>query len=124
MASLVVSHVAFGAEALATALGALEGPLVGVDSHMDSEILFLTEGFAASRVDTLVGLGPIVQVEVGVEPELAREGLVASSVRADVSSALVEALGGGGLAITVQGLVGLLTDVTNLVEELASCAGS
>ena len=123
MASLVVSHVAFGAEALATALGALEGPLVGVDSHVDSEILFLTEGFAASRVYTLVGLGPIVQVEVGVEPELAREGLVASSVRADVSSALVKALG-GGLAITVQGLVGLLTDVTNLVEELASCAGS
>ena len=123
MASLVVSHVSFGAEALATALGALEGPLVGVDSHMDSEILFLTEGFAASRVYTLVGLGPIVQVKVGVEPELAREGLVASSVRADVSSALVKALG-GGLAITVQGLVGLLTDVTNLVEELASCAGS
>ena len=123
MASLVVSHVAFGTEALATALGALEGPLVGVDSHMDSEILFLTEGFAASRVYTLVGLGPIVQVKVGVEPELAREGLVASSVRADVSSALVKALG-GGLAITVQGLVGLLTDVTNLVEELASCAGS
>ena len=123
MASLVVSHVSFGAEALATALGALEGPLVGVDSHVDSEILFLTEGFAASRVYTLVGLGPIVQVKVGVEPELAREGLVASSVRADVSSALVKALG-GGLAITVQGLVGLLTDVTNLVEELASCAGS
>ena len=123
MASFVVSHVSFGTEALATALGALEGPLVGVDSHMDSEILFLTEGFAASRVYTLVGLGPIVQVKVGVEPELAREGLVASSVRADVSSALVKALG-GGLAITVQGLVGLLTDVTNLVEELASCAGS
>ena len=40
--SLVVSHVAFGAEGLAAAFdGALEGSLVDVDPHMDAEILFL-----------------------------------------------------------------------------------
>ena len=56
----MISHVAFGPEALSTPLWALEGPLIGMNPHVDSEILLLTECFTATRVFTLVGLSPIV----------------------------------------------------------------
>ena len=60
VASFMISHVAFGPEALSTPLWALEGPLISMNPHMDSEILLLTECFTATRVFTLVGLSPIV----------------------------------------------------------------
>ena len=56
----MISHVAFGPEALSTPLWALEGPLISMNPHVDSEILLLTECFTATRVFTLVGLSPIV----------------------------------------------------------------
>ena len=67
--SLVVSHVALGAEGLATAFdGALEGSLVNVDPHMNAEILFFAEGFSTAWECTFEGLGPVVEVHVSVEP--------------------------------------------------------
>ena len=39
MASKMVHHVAFGAEALAALLGAVEGPVVVVHPHMDGQIV-------------------------------------------------------------------------------------
>ena len=62
VATLVVSHVAFGPETLSTALWALEGPLVNMDPHVNAKILLFTEGFSTSWEGALVGLSPIVQV--------------------------------------------------------------
>ena len=57
----MISHVAFGPEALSTPLmRTLEGPLISVNPHVDTKILLLTECFTATRVFTLVGLSPIV----------------------------------------------------------------
>lgn len=89
----MVSHVAFGSETLTTALWALKGPLVSMNPHVDSEILLLTEGFAAAWMCTLIGLGPVVQMEMGVEPQLTGESFVASSVWANVPCAFVAFLG-------------------------------
>ena len=60
MASLVVTHVSLGPEALAAALWALEGALVDVDAHVNAKILFFTEGFSTAWERTLEGLGPVV----------------------------------------------------------------
>ena len=43
MASEMVHHVAFGAEALAALLGAVEGPVVVVHPHMDGQIVSIVE---------------------------------------------------------------------------------
>ena len=66
----MVSHVSLGAEALAAALGAMEGALVDMDALVDAKILFLTEGFSTARVQTLEGLGPVMKLEVSVHPGL------------------------------------------------------
>ena len=60
--ALMVPHVALGPEALAAALRAVEGPLVGVDPLVDAEILLLTEGFAAAGEVALVGLSAVMQM--------------------------------------------------------------
>ena len=60
VATLMVSHVPLGPEALAAALRALERPLVDVDSHMNSKILLLTEGFSTAWELALVGLSSIM----------------------------------------------------------------
>jgi len=60
--ALMVTHVALGPEALAAALRAVEGPLVGVDPLMDAEILLLTEGFATGGEVALVRLSAVMQV--------------------------------------------------------------
>ena len=60
MASLVVTHVTLGPEALAAALWALEGTFVDMDPHMNAKILFFTEGFSTGRECTLKGLGAVV----------------------------------------------------------------
>ena len=60
MASLVVSHVPLGPEALSAALWALERPLVDMDPHVNAKILLLAEGFPAARKGALVRLSPIV----------------------------------------------------------------
>ena len=60
MTPFVVTHVAFGTETLATLLGAGEGPLVVVDSHVDAQVLFLREGFSTVRTRTLEWLSAVV----------------------------------------------------------------
>ena len=120
----MVSHVALGPEALAAPLWALEGPLVGMDSHVDPQILLLTEGLTAARVCTLIRLGPIVEVEMSIEAELAREGFVAPSLRADVPCSLLVAFRGSREVVSAAWLLSPLTDVTEFVQELASCGGS
>ena len=60
MPSLVVTHVAFGPEALAAALWALEWTLVLMDPHVDAKILLLTEGFPTGWERTLKGLSSVV----------------------------------------------------------------
>ena len=62
---LMVMHVAFGSKCLPTALNAaFIRAFVSVDPHVDSEILFLTEGLLTAREWTLEGLRPIVQLHV------------------------------------------------------------
>ena len=78
VASLVVSHVAFGAERLPTAFDrALEGSLVDVDPHVDPQILFLAEGFSTAWECTLKGLGSVVEVHVSIKPRLSGKSLPA-----------------------------------------------
>ena len=62
MTSLVVSHVSFCPEALATALWTLERPLVDMDPHVNAKILLLTEGFATAWERTFKGLRSVVQM--------------------------------------------------------------
>ena len=85
----MVTHVPLGPEALTASLRALEGSLVDMDPHVDAQILFLTEGFTASWESTLEGLRPVVQMQVCVETEFTRERLEASTLRADVSGAVL-----------------------------------
>ena len=62
MPSLVVTHVAFGPEALAAALWTLEGPLVLMDPLVDAKILLFAEGFATAWERTFKGLRSVVQM--------------------------------------------------------------
>ena len=66
VASLVISHISFRAETLATFLWALERALVVVDPHVDAQILFFGEGFATARARTLKRLGAVVEVKVSL----------------------------------------------------------
>ena len=43
----MVHHVALGTETLAAVLGALEGPMVVVDSHVDGQVVPVIERFLA-----------------------------------------------------------------------------
>ena len=62
MPSLVVTHVAFGSEALATALRTLEGAFVCMNPLVDAKILLFTEGFATAWERTFKGLRSVVQM--------------------------------------------------------------
>ena len=46
MAPQVVHHVPFSAEALSAGLGALVGSMVGVDAHMDRQVVPVVKGLA------------------------------------------------------------------------------
>jgi len=58
VAALVVTHVAFGAETLAAALGAGERSFILVDSDVDLQVLLLAEGLWTGRKWTLERLRP------------------------------------------------------------------
>lgn len=82
MSSFVVLHVTFGPEALPTSLGTQERPLVGVDHHVDAQVLLLGEGLATAGFGALKGLCAIVQVQVRLEPNASGEDFCAPLVRA------------------------------------------
>lgn len=97
MATLMVLHVALGAEGLAAAgHGALEGPLVSVNPHVDPQVLLLGEGFVAAGVFALVRLRAIVHVHVGVQSHAAAKNFHApfewARVDAVVAVGVVEVL--------------------------------
>jgi hypothetical protein len=83
MPTLVVSHVALGAEAFATALRAGEWPLVLVNSDVDGQVLLFAEGLVTARKSALEGLRAIVQVHMCIQTNLPIEDLVATGVWAD-----------------------------------------
>ena len=58
VAALVVTHVAFGAETFAAALGAGERSFILVDSDVDLQVLLLAEGLWTGRKWTLERLRP------------------------------------------------------------------
>jgi len=57
VSSLVVLHVAFGPKTLPTPLRTGEGSFVGVNQHMNAQVLLLGEVFPAAGFRTLEGLG-------------------------------------------------------------------
>lgn len=109
----MVLHVSLGSEALAASLRADEGPLVGVDQHVDAQILLLAESPSAGGFRALEGLGPIVEVQVRLQADPPGEDFFAALVRAakDQLAAvrvLIEALGvARGLVVVRLGLRGL-----------------
>ena len=67
VAALVVTHVAFGAETLAAALGAGERPFIPVDSDVYLQVLLLAEGLWTVGKRTLEWLGPSMKMHVRVQ---------------------------------------------------------
>ena len=88
----MVLHVSFRTEALAAPLRALEGPLVGVDEHVDPKVLLLAESLLAGGLRALKGLGAVMKMEVGVQANFPGEDLLAVSVRALDQVAITAAL--------------------------------
>ena len=82
MPSLVILHVSLGPEALPAPLRADERPLVTVDEHVDAQVLLLRESLSASGFGALEWLGPIVEVEVGLQTDSTGEELLAPLVGA------------------------------------------
>ena len=70
VATLMITHVPLRSEALTTVLWARIGPVILVDSVVDLEVLLLTEGLAAGRKGTLIGLCPIMNMHVGLKANL------------------------------------------------------
>ena len=60
VASLVVTHVPLGPEALPASLWALKGSLIDMNPHVDAQILLLTEAFSTAWVRALEGLSAVV----------------------------------------------------------------
>lgn len=79
VAPLVVTHVALGPETFAATLWAGEWSLIPMDSHMDLQILLLTECLRARGERTLVGLSPVVQVHVRTQSYPPRKHFLARS---------------------------------------------
>ena len=79
MATLVVLHVAFRAEA-ETAFGALEWALIVVDSLMDFQVLLLRKALAARGKRADEGLRAVVDMHVGFETDFSFEVLATTFV--------------------------------------------
>ena len=110
----MVPHVSLRSEALAAALRAGEWPLVLVNPDVDVEILLFTEGLAAPWEVTLEGLRAIVQVHMGIQANLATEGLLTTVMRAN-ECLIASALGfssGVRCGINLPLLVGVLFILT------------
>ena len=81
----MVPHVSFGAEALSTVLWAGKRPFIFVNSNVNLQVLLLTEGLVAPWKWALERLSPVMQVHVGIQPDLAGERLFAARMRTDKS---------------------------------------
>lgn len=75
MTAVVVLHIALGSETL-TAVWTYKGPLVGVDHHVNLQILPLRKRFATVLGRTLKWLSSKMQVHVGQQPNFFLESFV------------------------------------------------
>ena len=78
MPPLVILHITLRSEAQSTIVGAGEGPLSSMDSSVNFEVLPFIEDSTAPRDGTAVGLCSIMQVHMGLKPDLSRELFVAA----------------------------------------------
>lgn len=120
VAPFVIPHVALGAETLATALWTRIGPLIRVNSVVDSQILLLAEGFRAGRA--LVRLSPVVHVHMDGEADLAVEDFSAVRYRANEDDLLLAAPGGRSHALPVKSFLVFVCGVFCGEASLLSCS--
>ncbi len=70
VATRMMPHVSLGSEALSAVLWTWKRPRILMDSDVNLEVLFLTEGLSATRIRTPAGLCAIVDVHVSRQTSL------------------------------------------------------
>ena len=80
VATLMVPHVSLSSEALSAILRTWKGPRIIMDSEVNLEVLFFTEGLTAPRKRTLEGLCSIMDMHVSLKTNLTLKELSKKSI--------------------------------------------